>query len=79
MATQTPTDAVAFLYFLADEVKGGGEGKSPEELLQTWRTTQADAIDDIRQSREDFESGRYRPFEEVDAEIRKKFGFAPRQ
>ncbi len=79
MATETPTDTEAFLVFLADEVKNGGAHKSPEELLQTWRATHADAIDDIRQGIQDLEAGSFRPFEEVDAEIRKEFGFTPKQ
>lgn len=79
MANNPPTDAEAFLSFLADEVKNGGAGKSPEELLQTWRAMHADAIDDIRQGIKDFEAGRFRPFEDVDSEIRNKFGFTPRQ
>ena len=49
MPTDIPTDAEAFLLFLVDEVKNGGADKSPEELLQMWRTTHADVISDIRQ------------------------------
>ena len=79
MPTQTPTDTEAFLVFLADEVENGGADKSPEELLQTWRADHAGAIEDIRQGIQDLEAGRFRPFEEVDAEIRKKFGFSPKQ
>ena len=79
MPTQTPTDTEAFLVFLADEVKNGGANKSPEELLHTWRADHAGAIEDIRQGIQDIEAGRFRPFEEVDAEIRKKFGFSPKQ
>ena len=78
METSTPTDAEAFLSFLAYEVQNGGADKSPEELLQSWRATHADAIEDIRQGVRDFEAGRFRPFEEVDAELRMKFGFPPK-
>lgn len=79
MPTQLPTDTEAFLVFLANEVKNGGADKSPEELLQLWRAEHASAIEDIRQSIADLESGHFRPFAEVDAEIRKKFGFSSRQ
>jgi hypothetical protein len=78
MAMETITDAEAFLFFLAEEVKNGGRDKSPEELLQSWRAGHAEAIEDIRRGMQDLEAGRFRPFEEVDVEIRKKFGFSPK-
>lgn len=76
MEMNPPTDAEAFLSFLAYEVKNGGAAKSPEELLHAWRTVHADAIEDIRQGVRDFEAGHFRPFDEADAEIRTKFGFS---
>jgi hypothetical protein len=79
MSTSTPTDAEAFLAFLVDQVKNGGADKSPEQLLQAWRSGHSAAIDDIRQGIRDLETGSFRRFEDVDAEIRQKFGFAPRQ
>ncbi len=78
MEANTPTDAEAFLSYLTYEVKNGGGGKSPEELLLLWRREHAEAIEDIRQGVRDFEAGNYRPFDEVDAEIREKFGFPHR-
>ncbi len=79
MSAETPTDAEAFLLFLADELRTGGADKSPEEMLQMWRATHAEVVEDIRQGIRDFEAGCYRPFEEVDAAIRKKFGFASKK
>lgn len=79
MSIEAPTDTEAFVSFLIDEVKNGGADKSPEELLQTWRATHGDAIADIRQGIHDLDAGRYRPLEEVDAEIRKEFGFSPKK
>jgi hypothetical protein len=75
MEANTPTDAEAFLSFLTYEIQNGGADKSPEELLQSWRATYADTIEDIRQGVRDSDAGRFRPFDEVDAEIRIKFGF----
>lgn len=75
MEANTPTDAEAFLSFLTYEVKNGGADKSPEELLHLWRAEHAATIEDIRQGIRDFEAGHFRPFDEVDAEIREKFGF----
>lgn len=79
MSSETPTDAEAFLLFLADELRGGGADRSPEEILQMWRATHAEVIEDVRQGVRDFEAGRYRPFDEVDAAIRKKLGFASKK
>ena len=79
METNTPTDAEAFLSFLTYEVKNGGADKSPEESLHAWRMEHAEAVADIRQGIRDFEAGRFRPFDDVDAEIREKFGLPPKQ
>ncbi len=79
MEANTPTDAEAFLSFLNYEVKNGGANKSPEDLLHLWRTEHAEAVEDIRQGIRDFEAGRLRPFDEVDAEIREKLGFSPKR
>ena len=75
LSTEALTDAEAFLAFIAGEIRNGGANKSPEELLHVWRDTHAKTIEDIRQGMRDLDAGRYRSFEEVDAEIRRKFGF----
>jgi antitoxin ParD1/3/4 len=65
---------------LASTVEGflaSGRYKSEEEVLKEalsaldYRQNVAAIAEGIA----DMEAGRYRPFEEVDAEIRKKFGF----
>lgn len=79
MSTQLPTDAEAFYCFLGEQIQNGGREKSPEALLSYWRHRRAQAIEDIQQGMRDWEAGRYRPIEEVDAYIRDQLGFPPRE
>lgn len=74
MATQLPTDAECFHDFLGTQIENGGRELSPEELLAYWRQEHAEAVEDIRQGLRNMEAGLGRPFEEVDAEMRKKYG-----
>lgn len=76
MPTQLPTDAQAFLHFLAEQVGNGGADKSPEQLLQIWRAEHAGAIEDVRQGIRNMEAGLGRSFEEVNAEIRQKYNIS---
>ncbi|MEX2171546.1 MAG: hypothetical protein WD851_19665 [Pirellulales bacterium] len=74
MATQLPTDAEVFYDFLGHQIENGGRENSPEELLAYWRQEHAEAVEDIRQGLRNMEAGLGRPFEEVDAEMWKKYG-----
>ena len=79
MPANIPSDTEAFFSFLAHQLQNGGRDKSPEELLSIWRTTCADDVEEIRQGIRDFEAGRFRPFDQIDDEIRAKFGFSATQ
>lgn len=74
MATQLPTDLEVFHDFLGQQIENGGRELSPEELLAYWRQEHAEAVEDIRQGIKDLEEGRFRSFEEVDADMRRKYG-----
>jgi predicted transcriptional regulator len=79
MATQNPTEAEVFQLFLAEQVAMGGRSKTPEELVQLWRALQkeqADTLDAIEEGIADMESGRVYPFNEVNDEIRRKYGWS---
>jgi hypothetical protein len=72
MPAQLPSDSEAFLHFLTEQMRNGGNTQSPEELLRVWRTEHAAAIEDIRDGIQNMEAGLGRPLEEADAEIREK-------
>jgi hypothetical protein len=78
MATQQPTDAEVFQVFLAQQVATTGRTKSPEELVRLWRDRQQehdDTLDALHEAIADVEAGRVHPFDEVNAEIRRKHGW----
>ena len=76
MTAQLPTDAEAFAQFLNAQIGTGKSNTSPEELLRIWRKDHAETIEDVRQGIQNMEAGLGRPFDEVDEEIRREFGFS---
>jgi hypothetical protein len=74
MSTQLQTDTEAFYEFLGHQIQNGGKDTPPEELLKFWRQEFEEAVEDIREGIRNMEAGLGRPFEEVDAEMRKKYG-----
>ena len=73
MTAQTPTEAEAFHAFLTRQLSGVGREKTPEELVQLWRTEYNEAVNDIRLGMLELEAGKVRPLREADAEIRQKY------
>jgi hypothetical protein len=81
--SSTLDDLAAFQQFAHQKVDSG-EAESLEELFDLWRLEhptpeeQAEIHEAIRQGLADIEAGRYRPAEEVMAELRAKYGL-PRE
>ncbi len=73
-------ELAGFHRFAEDKLRRG-EAQSLEELFELWRIEhptddeEADVHEAIREGLKDIEAGRYRPAEEVFAEIRAKYGF----
>jgi len=73
-------DELAGFQQFADEKLRGGEVESLDELFDLWRLAhptpddEADVHAAIRQGLEDLKGGRYRPADEVTAELRAKYG-----
>jgi hypothetical protein len=79
MATQNPTEAEAFQLFLAEQVSTTGRSKTPEELVHLWREQQkehTETLEAIEEGIADMEADRVYPFDEVNEEIRRKFGWS---
>jgi len=73
----------AFHRFVGEKLKNGGAGLSPEEALEEWREQhpEVEFEDDtqaIQAALDDMANGDVgRPYEEVMAEIRAKYGLPP--
>lgn len=81
MSQQTASDLQGFHQFLGEKLRNGGAQLSPEEALDEWRQGHPDpeALDEetaaIQEAIDDMENGdQGRDFDEVIAEIRKKYG-----
>ena len=74
MSTQVRTDTEIFYDYLGHQIQNGGKDSSPEDLLKFWRQEFDEAVEDIRQGMADIEAGRYRSFDQVDADMRRKHG-----
>lgn len=71
----------SFHRFAVEKLGNGGADFTLEECLQMWRADceRAETVEAINRSIGDIEAGRVQTLEEVDAEIRREFGFAPRR
>jgi hypothetical protein len=74
MPTQTRTDTELFYDFFGEQIQNGGRDTPPEELLKWWRQEYEEAVEDIRQGIRNMEAGLGRPFEEFQADMRRKYG-----
>ena len=74
VAATLPTDTEAFYTFLGHQIKNGGREISPEKLLEYWRQEHAEAVEDIRQGIRNMEAGLGVPFEQVKANMQRKYG-----
>ena len=76
----TELELQSFTRFVAERMKSVGNDLSLEACLQRWRAEQEreETIAAIKRGVADMEAGRYQSLDEVDAEIRKKYGLRPR-
>jgi predicted transcriptional regulator len=74
--TPTQTDLEAFYSFVGQSLKQGEKEAQPEAVLRKWRAERAmeESCAAIMEGLADIEAGRCQPFEEVAAELRRKFG-----
>lgn len=73
----TATELENFHRFAERGLSNGGF-ESMEDCLLRWRERR-ETIADIEESLADFAAGRFRSLEEVDADIRARYGFGPAQ
>lgn len=73
----TRNEIDSFHRFAAAKLENGGV-QSLEEVLRQWRAARYDeeTIESIRRGLEQANAGQLRPFDEVDAEIRAKYGIS---
>lgn len=75
----TQDDVEQFHKFAMGKLSNGGAGLTWQELFDAWMTEDPPAPERdevnaiIRQGLEDIEAGRFRPAEDVNAELRRKF------
>ena len=76
----TELELQSFTRFVAERMESNGNDLSLEECLDQWRVAQEreETIAAVRRGVADMDAGRHRSLEEVDAAIRKKYGFRPR-
>ena len=77
----TQKDVESFHRFAVEKLSDDGVDLSLEECVRLWRAEreEAETIASVRRGEQDIEAGRQHTLEEVDVEIRKRFGQAPRK
>ena len=78
MSTSLPNESQAFYDYLGRSLQSGGGDVPPEVILRKWRAEKEFEVscEAIREGLADIEAGRVVPFEEVAAELRRKYGIA---
>ena len=77
MSQQIPVDIESSLRAFVATGRFANEDEVLREALAALKR-ESDEVAAIQLGVDDMEAGRYRPFDEIDAEIRKEFGFKER-
>lgn len=74
----TPSELQDFHRFLGERIQSGAPDRSPEEILEEWRS-EHEVIQAVRDALHDMAAGDTGvPYEDVERQIRARYGLQPR-